>query len=289
MSNFVQKSNQALIDKYTYDVIGNRIQSVHNGFAQQCTYPTTSNRLLSGGGLVRSDDESGNTTSIGGDQLSFSYDPQGRMTEAKRNGQLVMSYRTNGKGEQVQRFIGKSSTYSLFDQQGHWLGDYDEAGKPKQQAIWLGDIPVAVVGSNSPVGTAASSDQKLAYIEADHLNTPRVVIDPERNVAIWSWDIQAEPFGDSQPNQDPDKDGKQFTLDLRYPGQRYDSATSLYQNDRRDYDPKAGRYIQSDPIGLLGGINTYLYVEGIPIKFVDPSGLQAFEPGMTPLSTATSK
>ena len=110
---------------------------------QQYTQPADGNRLLSVNGLLRSYDASGNTISIGGDQLRFSYDPQGRMTEAKRNGQLVMNYRTNGKGEQVQRFIGKSSTYLLFDEQGHWLGDYDDAGKPKQQAIWLGDLPVA--------------------------------------------------------------------------------------------------------------------------------------------------
>ena len=160
-----------------------------------------------------------------------------------------------------------------FDEQGHWLGDYDEAGKPKQQAIWLGDLPVALVGSNRPVGTAASTDQKLAYTEADHLNTPRVVIDPERNVAIWNWAIQAEPFGDSQPNQDPDQDDKAFTLDLRLPGQRYDSATGLDQNDQRDYDPRSGRYIQSDPIGLNGGMNPFFYASGNPLMNIDPLGL----------------
>ena len=108
---------------------------------------------------------------------------------------------------------------------------------------------MAVVGSNSPVGTAASSNQTLNYIEADHLNTPRVVIDSDRNVAIWSWDIRGDAFGASQPNEDPDSDGKPFTLDLRFPGQRYDSATGLYQNDQRDYEPKTDRYLQSDPIG----------------------------------------
>ena len=162
MTNMVEQSNQALIHRYAYDAVGNRLQAEHNGVTQQCRYPSNSNRLLSAAGLLRSYDDGGNTTAIGGSQRTFSYDAQGRMTEARRNGQLVMRYRYNGKGEQVERIVGKTSVYSIFDEQGHWLGDVDDAGKPKQQAIWLGDIPVAVVGSNSPVGEAASSEQTLA-------------------------------------------------------------------------------------------------------------------------------
>ena len=89
-------------------------------------------------------------------------------------------------------------------------------------------------------------------------------------------DIKGEPFGASQPNEDPDGDGKAFTLDLRFPGQRVDSATGLYQNDQRDYDPKTGRYLQSDPIGLEGGINPYSYSANNPFSLIDPNGLAYF-------------
>jgi RHS repeat-associated protein len=59
------------------------------------------------------------------------------------------------------------------------------------------------------------------------------------------------------------------------PGQYYDAETELNYNYFRDYDPTTGRYVESDPIGLDGGINTYAYVGSNPLGHVDPLGFKA--------------
>lgn len=48
---------------------------------------------------------------------------------------------------------------------------------------------------------------------------------------------------------------------------------AVLYNYYRDYDPQTGRYIQSDPIGLRGGLNTHAYARNEPVRRVDPLGL----------------
>ena len=84
------------------------------------------------------------------------------------------------------------------------------------------------------------------------------------------WD--SSPFGDTVPDENPQAIGT-FVFNLRFPGQYYDAESGLHYNYMRDYDPATGRYVESDPIGLKGGINTYTYVLGNPLGNVDPTGL----------------
>ena len=112
-------------------------------------------------------------------------------------------------------------------------------------------------------------DGEMHYIVTDQLGTPRQVMD-SKGVTVWQWD--GEAFGNTPPNANPGGQGD-FVFNLRFPGQYFDAETNMNQNYYRDYDLATGRYLQSDPIGLSGGINSYLYVGGNPVSRIDALGL----------------
>jgi RHS repeat-associated protein len=161
--------------------------------------------------------------------------------------------------------VGSSTTYFAYDEAGHLLGEYDGSGALIQEIVWFGDMPVASLRLDG--GSVA-----IFYIHADHLNTPRKIARPSDNVVLWRWD--SDPFGSDVANEDPDGDTVAFAFNLRFPGQHVDSETGLNYNYFRDYDPAVGRYVESDPIGLDGGPNSYAYVGSAPSLFIDPLGLE---------------
>jgi RHS repeat-associated protein len=241
---------------FTYDANGNRTNATVNAASTTYTYPSTSHRLTSlSGATARSFgyDNAGNVTSSAG--ITYTYDGRGRMKQAG-----TTSYAVNGLGQRVKKNNG-TDTFFAYDEAGHLIGEYDATGVPIEETVWLGDLPVAVVKPN-----ATSFD--VFYVWPDHLGTPRLITDAA-NQSRWEWP-NADPFGNNLPNENPAGLGV-FTYNLRFPGQYYDQESGTYYNYFRDYDPSIGRYIESDPIGLRGGLNTYVYVRS-PLTDIDPLG-----------------
>jgi len=245
---------------FTYSANGNRLTNTLNGVLQTYTYAASSNRLATvsvGGALVVSNtfDASGNTISDG--TRTFNYDARGRLVQSALAGSTT-TYLYNGNGQRVAKSNASSGTIFVYDDSGHVLGEYDAMGALLREVIWLDDTPLAVVSSAT-----------TGFIWTDHLNTPREITD-SANHSLWKWD--SLPFGETAPSDNPSGLGS-LAFNQRFPGQYFDIESGLHQNDQRDYDPRLGRYIESDPIGLNGGPNTYSYVSLAPTLKVDPTGL----------------
>ena len=118
------------------------------------------------------------------------------------------------------------------------------------------------------VGDAVGHGSEAAEHQLMPISTPITLGckagDQCRTTGGWRWDGKA--FGDSAPTGS-------VTVNLRLPGMYADQETGLYYNWNRYYDPRTGRYISSDPIGLRGGLNTYAYVSNNPLRWIDPTGL----------------
>ena len=148
----------------------------------------------------------------------------------------------------------------VYAEDGKLLGEYDNTGTIIAEHVYLNDTPVAVLKAAG------------AYlVQADHLNTPRAILGAS-NSLVWKWDSDA--FGTTAANENPSALGA-FNYNLRFPGQYYDKETANHYNYFRDnYNPKIGRYMQSDPIGLRAGVNTYVYANGNPVNAIDQFGLE---------------
>jgi RHS repeat-associated protein len=130
----------------------------------------------------------------------------------------------------------------------------------------------------TPIYAITPSTSALSAIHPDHLGTPQKATNSSKAVV---WTGNYDPNGKVTPTTS-------ITMNLRMPGQ-YADATGFYHNGFRNYNPTSttggGRYLESDPIGLMGGINTYIYGLDNPYKNVDIKGLEtpSISSGKNPL------
>jgi len=229
---------------YDYGANHNRqSRQLADEFDESYDYQPQSNRLNR-----RTRQQSEDSVPDGIYQRRSTYNQAGRLSEYSENGELKGRYTYNTFGLRTRKVIDVGKTLFHYDTGITLLGETDESGNPVRDYIWLNGSPVATV---DPAGN-------VSYIHTDHLFTPRLATDADRN-AVWLW--AGEAFGDAEPIGS-------LTFNLRFPGQYFDAESGQHYNVMRDYDPALGRYVQSDPIGLVGGINTYLYAGGSPMRLM---------------------
>jgi len=258
--------NYGTVD-YAYDGVGNRTGLVQSSpsATDSYTYDTGSNRLLSiarSGGFTRTfawfatGQMSGDTRSAS-TAYTYTIDTLGDLRTVRLNGTVVATYAYDASDRRVSKTVGSTVTQYIYDLAGRLIAEADgTTGGTLKEYIWADDLPIGYV-------TDVTTTPVLYYIHADHLKAPQKITDAAKAIV---WDGQFRPFGEERTITGT------LTQNLRFPGQFFDAESLLHQNWNRDYDPSTGRYIQSDRIGLSGGINTYSYVDGNPITSIDPEG-----------------
>lgn len=211
------------------------------------------------------------------DHWHYRYDSRERLVEVDKNGQLLARYTYNPLGQRSSKYLPQQgrTLYFLYSEEG-LVAEYDAQGSLVQEYCYDPTSTWMTQPLFTRARRADNGQWSLSYFVTSHLGVPQMAFEKSGEMT-WQANIQA--FGQVEINAGI------ISVNLRFPGQYLDGETGLYQNFFRDYDPRTGRYVQSDPIGLRAGLNTYVYVEGKPTSRIDFLGLFSF-PGMGGMSAS---
>ncbi|MEG2466818.1 MAG: RHS repeat-associated core domain-containing protein [Comamonas sp.] len=275
-------------EMYSYDAVGNRVSSAHqpgswsyNQDNQMVRYPGKT--LFDQNPAIDTQvtyTAQGHTQKESGSQggKTYSYNAAERLVKYESSQGTQAAYRYDPFGRRISKHVTQGSspaqiTYFVYAEQA-LMGELDKEGRPAraygfnpiagQKGLWSTD-PIW----QAEINNASLVDGKTSYhyLHTDHLGTPVVAAD---KTGTGTWKSIAQAFGATEAIENS------VQVNLRFPGQYFDSETGSHYNFMRDYRASVGRYIQSDPIGLSGGINLFGYVGGDPLNYTDPFGLQAY-------------
>jgi RHS repeat-associated protein len=114
---------------------------------------------------------------------------------------------------------------------------------------------------------------RIDYYNCDHIGSPRELANETGQIewiarfAAWGRTLNSGRYAAINGI------GQGLAQPLGFQGQYDDVETGLSYNRYRYYDPDAGRFLTQDPIGLLGGLNSYAYAPN-PLGWSDPLGLK---------------
>ncbi len=252
---------------YTYDLNGNRLGAPVEEDDTRYDYLAGSNRLQASEELRGSEAASFAPRA----DRRLEYNDAGRLWRLYEgegaDKPLRAEYIYNGIGQRTRKIVHEAegrrrTTIYHYDLQGMLITETRADGSVLRDYLWANAQPVAQIDKQA-------EQERITYLYPDHLMTTRLGMD-EIGTVVWRW--EGEAFGQSGAEQDPDGDGREVIMRLRFPGQYHDTESDLYYNWNRYYDPSIGRYITSDVIGLEGGMNTYVYANNNSLRFMDPMG-----------------
>lgn len=258
------------IEAYTYNKTGDRLSKAGPGILTGAySYAANTHHLTGVGTTTRQVDARGDTTSstLASGAYGFSYNQRNRLASVQKDGNTVGTYILNALGQRVQKTAGSATTRFDYDETSQLLSESTETAS--RDYVWMDGLPVGIVDRT---GATIS----VTFVHSDGLGTPRAVTNATGAV-LWQWVYVSNPFGESVPTS-----ATGYVLNLRFPGQYFDTESGLNYNVNRDYEAASGRYVKSDPIGLGGGASTYAYATSRPLTARDAAGLAVGPPPMGP-------
>jgi RHS repeat-associated protein len=252
-----------LTTTYVYDSNGNRLSKTDQAGTTTGTYDDQ-DRMLTYGATSYTYNANGDLTSKteNGATISYDYDVFGNLRHVLLDNGIAIDYVIDGRN----RRIGKKVNGSLV--QGFL---YDDQLRPAAELDGTGTIVSRFVyGTHVNVPELIVKGATTYRILTDHLGSPRLVINTTDGSIAQRMDF--DEFGnvilDTNPGFQP----------FGFAGGIYDAQTKLVRFGARDYDPQVGRWTSKDPIGLLGGLNSYAYSDSNPVTFHDETGLTCGSP-----------
>src|SRR5690606_15097373 len=246
-------------ESFDYDGVGNRTND--NGDA--AWRYNDANQLIASSDTTYQYNANGHliVKTVAGESTYYFHDSRERLVrvEDSRN-QVIAEYGYNPFGHRLWKEVGGEKTYFFYNESG-LVGEYSNAGTLIKEYQYTADS----TWMTNPLFQRDNGN--VYFYQNDHLGSPQRMVALSGEV-VWEGTYRA--FGGISESR-----GK-VSNKLRFPGQYYDMETGLHHNYFRDYDPDLGRYIQSDPIGLAGGLNLYGYAYQNPLLYSDPTGEIAF-------------
>ena len=218
----------------------------------------------------------GNITSIppadASSNATFTYNNANRLASVTGS-PLAATFVYDWSGQRISKTNPGAAGSILYSyaQGGTLIAENDNGADTEY--IYADGRPLAILHPG-----ASPTVNQVSYILADRMGTPQLASNGSGTTV---WQTTYQPFGTTG------NVSASITQNLRFPGQYADVETGFNYNVNRDYMPNIGRYVQSDLIGLSGGMNPYGYVAGNPLGYRDPVGLFSISSALRTLGNVT--
>ncbi|EIY4051164.1 RHS domain-containing protein, partial [Escherichia coli] len=268
-----RSEDEGYLASWHYDAAGNLLgrRAGERATAENSVVPF--NRLMSYRGVHYRYDEFGRAVEKEGRSgtQSYRYDAEHRMVEVTTaRGTYRYVYDALGRRTEKQHISpdGKPYNRTKFLWDGMRLAQ--ESRPEGTGSLYIYRDP----GSYEPLARVDKAGKegpnRILYFHTDVNGAPEEMTDSDGKIV---WETGYQVWG----NTIQEKDHGGVEQNLRYQGQYLDRETGLHYNLHRYYDPDVGRFMVTDPIGLLGGLNLYSYVPN-PLSWIDPLGLSPVSP-----------